>query len=222
MLCIGHGGASQVAQANTLRSFALAADLGADRIEFDVRVWRGRLAIAHTSLDARRAGCLDLEAALRELSGPRYDHVGLVVDLKTPGTGAPVVDALRRHDLFDRALLTSQCRPILQDVRAHAPTARVGISVAGRLSRMMQRWGAWREEVAAAIRDGHYDALMAHHRLVDEELVSRVKDAGAEIHAWTLDAVRPIRELRALGVDGVVTGDPRHVLGARLAAPLAA
>ena len=213
MLCIGHGGASTVAPANTLRSFAVAAELGADRIEFDVRVWRGRLAVAHTAFAARRPGCLDLEAALRELEQPRYDGIGLVVDLKTPGTAAPVVDALRDHGLYDRALLTTQCPPILAAVRAHAPTARVGISVAGYLSRAMQRWGAWRDEVVAAIRAGHYDALMAHHRLVDDELVDRVRTAGAELHAWTVDEPAPIRRLRALGVDGVVTGDPRHVHG---------
>lgn len=209
MLCIGHGGASQVAPANTLESFGVAADLGADRIEFDVRLWRGRLAIAHTSLDARRSGCLDLEAALDELSMPRYDDLGLVVDLKTPGIAEPVVDALRRHGLYDRALLTTQCPPILRAVRAYAPTARTGISVAGYFSRLLQRWGAWREEVVAAIREGHYDALMAHHRLVDAELVERVHDAGAEIHAWTVDARRALQPLRAAGVDGVVTGDPR-------------
>ena len=209
MLCIGHGGASTVAPANTLRSFAVAAELGADRIEFDVRVWRGRLAVAHTAFAARRPGCLDLEAVLRELESPRYDGIGLVVDLKTPGTAAPVVDALRHHGLYDRALLTTQCPPILAAVRAHAPTARVGISVAGRLSRVMQRWGVWRDEVVAAITAGHYDALMAHHRLVDAELVDRVKDAGAEIHAWTVDGADTIETLRATGVDGIVTGDPR-------------
>ena len=214
MVCIGHGGASKGARANSLRSFAFAAELGADRIEFDVRLWRGRLAVAHTSLAARRRGCLDLEAALRELSGPRYDALGLVVDLKTPGTEEPVVDALRRHGLFDRALLTTQCPPILAAVRAHAPDARTGISVAGRLSRRLQRWGAWRDEVVAALRAGHYDALMAHHRLVDAELVERVRDAGAELHAWTVDEPRAVAALRALGVDGVVTGDPRHVHGA--------
>ena len=213
MVCIGHGGASKVARANSLRSFALAADLGADRIEFDVRLWRGRLAIAHTSFAARRPGCLDLEAALRELSGPRYDALGLVVDLKTPGTEEPVVDALRRHGLFDRALLTTQCPPILARVRAHAPGARTGISIAGLLSRRLQRWGSWREEVVAALRAGHYDALMAHHRLVDAELVERVRGAGAELHAWTVDEPRAVAALRALGVDGVVTGDPRHVHG---------
>jgi glycerophosphoryl diester phosphodiesterase len=214
VLCIGHAGASGIAPANTLRSFALAASLGADRIEFDVRGWRGRTVLAHTSLDARFGRCLSLDEALEELSVPRYAGIDFVVDLKTRDAAEPAVDALRRHGLFARALLTSQCPPILALVRAHAPDARTGISVAGRFSRRLQRWGCWRTEVLAALHAGEYDALMAHHRLIDTELVAAVAGAGAELHAWTIHGPRDIPALRALGVDGVVTSDPRLLAAA--------
>jgi glycerophosphoryl diester phosphodiesterase len=218
--CIGHAGASEIAPPNSLESFALAAALGADRIEFDVRAWRGRILLAHSAFDAQFGRCLRLEEALAELSGPRYDHVGFVVDLKTPSTAGAVVDGLRRFGLFERSLITSQCPPYLAAVRRIAPAARVGISVAGRLSRRLQRWGEWRSEVLAALRAGHYDALMAHHRLVDRELVEQVGDAGAELHAWTVGCPDAMRSLHGLGVDGVVTGDPRLVRDALL--PVAA
>jgi glycerophosphoryl diester phosphodiesterase len=207
--CIGHGGASGIARANTLESFAVAAELGADQIEFDVRVWRGRLLLAHSTLDAGLGRCVELGPALRELAGPRYDGMGFVVDLKTRGAAEPAVDALRVHGLFGRALVTSQCPPFLAAVRRHAPRARTGISVAGRLSRRLQRWGEWRGEVLSALRAGRYDALMAHHRLIDADLVEGVAEAGAELHAWTVDGEAAMRSLSDLGVDGVVTGDPR-------------
>ena len=219
MQCIGHAGASGIAPANTLESFAVAAELGADLIEFDVRGRRGRLLLAHTAFDAQFGRCLQLDEALAELRGPRYDGIGFVVDLKTAGTASTVVDALRRHGLFSRALITSQCPPYLAAIRRIAPAARVGISIAGRFSRRLQRWGEWRSEVVDALRAGHYDALMAHHRLVDRDLVDRVHALGAEIHAWTVDCHKPMRALRALGVDGVVTGDPRLVRAAVAEAP---
>ena len=218
MQCIGHAGASEIAPANTLQSFALAAELGVDLVEFDVRAWRGRLLLAHSAFDAQFGRCLQLDDALRELSGPRYEDVGFVVDLKTAGTASVVVDALRRHGLFSRALITSQCPPYLAAVRRIAPAARVGISVAGRFSRRLQRWGEWRSEVLTALREGHYDALMAHHRLVDRELVEQVNDAGAELHAWTVGCPDAMRSLADLGVDGVVTGDPRLMRDALLTA----
>jgi glycerophosphoryl diester phosphodiesterase len=211
VLCIGHAGASAVAPANSLRSFALAASLGADRIEFDVRGWRGEAVLAHSTFDARFGRCLTLDAALSELAGDRYDGIDFVVDLKTRDAARPAVEALRRHGLFERALLTSQCPPFLALVREHAPDAQVGISVAGVFSRRLQRWGCWRSEVLAAMHAGHYDALMAHHRLIDAGLVDAVAAAGAELHAWTVHERRDLEPLRELGVDGVVTGDPRLV-----------
>ena len=218
MQCIGHGGASGIAPSNSLESFALAAEFGADLIEFDVRAWRGRLVLAHTSFHARLGRCLQLDDALAELRGRRYDGIGFVVDLKSADTASTVVEALRRHGLFSRALITSQCPPHLAAVRHVAPAARVGISVAGRVSRRVQRWGEWRSEVLAALRAGHYDALMAHHRLVDRSLVEDVGNAGAELHAWTVRRADAMRSLAGLGVDGVVTGDPRLVRDALLAA----
>ena len=216
MQCIGHAGASEIAPANTLESFALAAELGADLIEFDVRAWRGRMLLAHNAFDAQFGRCLELDDALAELSTERYDGVGFVVDLKTAGTVTPVVETLREYGLFERALITSQCPPYLAAVRRIAPAARVGISVAGRLSRRLQRWGEWRSEVLAALRAGQYDALMAHHRLIDGELVEQVGATGAELHAWTVGCPTAMRSLADLGVHGVVTGNPRLMRDALL------
>jgi glycerophosphoryl diester phosphodiesterase len=206
--CIGHGGASALAPANTLRSFALAAELGVDVVEFDVRLARGRLLLAHTLLDVCRPGCLELEDALRWVSSELDHELELVVDLKTRGIEEAVVDALRRHRLLERSVLASQCPPILRRVREVEPQARTGISVAGRLSRRLQRWGEWREEVVSALRRGRYDTLMAHHRLVDADLVERVRDVGAELHAWTVSGRADADALSELGVNGIVTGDP--------------
>ena len=50
---------------------------------------------------------------------------------------------------------------------------------------------------------------MAHHRLVDRDLVERVKDAGAELYAWTVDESTLIDRLTGLEVTGITTNDPR-------------
>ena len=213
MKCIGHAGASALAPGNSLRSFALAAEHGADHIEFDVRLVRGRLLLAHTGFQARLPGCLSLAEALDALSGPEYAGIGLVADLKTPGTERPVVDALRRFGLFERAMLTSQCRPVLAAVRDYAPEARTGMSVAGHVSRRLNRWGVWRDEVVAGLRAGEFDALMSHRGHVDEDLVDRIHGAGGGLYAWTVGCSREIAALARLGIDGVVTPDPRLMQG---------
>jgi glycerophosphoryl diester phosphodiesterase len=209
LLCIGHAGASARARANSLESFALAARLGADVLEFDVRLCRGRLLLAHTILDARRPGCLAVDDALRWLA--REVDAQLLVDLKSPGIEDAVTAGLRRHGLAERAVITSQSRALLRRVREVEPRIRVAISVAGIVSRRIQRWDEWRHEVVAEVRERRYGAVMVHRRLVDAALVERVHDAGAELHAWTVSVRSDIAALAPLGIDGIVTTDPALV-----------
>ena len=60
-----------------------------------------------------------------------------------------------------------------------------------------------------AIGGGRFRSLMAQHGLIDAELIEAVKERGAEIYAWTVNDHRALTRLAGLGVDGVVTSDPR-------------
>jgi glycerophosphoryl diester phosphodiesterase len=62
---------------------------------------------------------------------------------------------------------------------------------------------------AARIRAGGCEAIMAHHILVSARLVRAVQGAGGQLYVWTVDDAARIRALEALGVDGVITNDPR-------------
>jgi glycerophosphoryl diester phosphodiesterase len=61
----------------------------------------------------------------------------------------------------------------------------------------------------AALRAGRFDAIMAHWRLVTAALVRAVADGGGELYVWTVDDAAQIARLAALGVDGIITNDPR-------------
>ena len=202
---VGHRGAHAVVTGNTLASFDAALDLGVDMIEFDVCAVRGRLGIAHNPLDGRLRGCLSLDRGLEHLAMPRFEAVELNVDLKQAGVEPGALEALRRHGLLDRALISSRLPAVLDRVRALEPDARTGLSVRGPLAR--QR--TWSRMVLEALAAGRFNALMAHHRLVDRELVERVRGAGAELYAWTVDEPTLIERLTGLGVTGNTTNDPR-------------
>jgi glycerophosphoryl diester phosphodiesterase len=64
-------------------------------------------------------------------------------------------------------------------------------------------------QAAARIRAGGCEAIMSHQILVSRRLVKAVHRAGGEVYVWTVDDARRIRALEALGVDGVITNDPR-------------
>jgi glycerophosphoryl diester phosphodiesterase len=206
---IGHGGASALERANTLASFDAAQQIGVDMVEFDVRAWSGELVLAHTIFHARRGPSVRLRDALAHLSGRRYADVGLNVDLKHVGCEGAVLDALRDAGLLERTLICSQVAQVLDRVKTLEPRARTGISVGGRLARLSHRWGDWREHVLAGLAARRWDALMAQHRSVDHGLLDEVAARGSRLYAWTVNERRTIERLRALGVHGIATADPR-------------
>jgi glycerophosphoryl diester phosphodiesterase len=206
---IGHGGASALVRANTLESFDVARSIGIDMIEFDLRGCRGELMLAHTIFDARRPGNVRLDEALSYLAGRRFADIELNVDLKHVGCEAAVLDALHRHGLLARTLISCQVPAVVDRVRALDPHARTGISIGGRLARLSRRWTDWRAQVLAGLAARRWDALMVQHRLVDEELVGEVVDRGGSLYAWTANERGVIERLRSQGVHGITTADPR-------------
>lgn len=222
---VGHKGADLIAPGNTRASFDAALDAGVDMIEFDVLAdpSDGRLVLAHDYEALAARVPLTLDQGLDHLASEAFAEVELDVDLKLPGYELEVLDALRARGMLGRALISSQYRESLALIRANQPQVRLGWSVP-KLHRDPFRnrlmWGpatavllAWREALplfaARAIRSGQCDALMAHWRLITPRLVRRVRTAGGELYAWTVDEQPRIRSLEAMGVTGVITNDPR-------------
>jgi glycerophosphoryl diester phosphodiesterase len=209
VLRIGHGGASAVVRGNTLESFDAALSIGVDMIEFDVRTHRGRLLVAHTKLHGAFFACPTLERALDHLSSRRFSDVAVNLDLKDAACVDSTLEALDRHGLKDRALLSSQCVAVVDRVRELDGSVATAISVGGRVSRAVQRWGGWRGRVLDALHRRRFDALMAYHRLIDRGLVEGAEERGAGVYAWTVDDPGRIESLTELGVRGITTNDPR-------------
>ncbi|MCW2995565.1 MAG: glycerophosphoryl diester phosphodiesterase [Conexibacter sp.] len=215
---VGHKGAGQLAPGNTVASFEAALAAGVDVIEFDVTRHRGRLVLAHSRLEARRHQVVPLAAGLAHLSDPRFAHVTFNVDLKRPGYELQTLDLLQAAGLTDRCLISSQFARSLDRVRRLDPGVRVGISVGGWISRRRHRWNrGLTQRLVVAVEAGRFDCLMAHHGLVDADLVTRMTACGAEVYAWTVDSQILIERLLLTGVAGITTNDPR-LFGARLTA----
>jgi glycerophosphoryl diester phosphodiesterase len=54
---------------------------------------------------------------------------------------------------------------------------------------------------------------MVHRLLVSRLLMERVQDSGGQLYVWTVDDADEIGRLEALGVDAVITNDPRLFSG---------
>jgi glycerophosphoryl diester phosphodiesterase len=206
---IGHGGAGAVVKGNTLASFDAAVEIGVDMIEFDVRPCFGELVLAHGPLEPYFQVCPTLDEALQHLRQPRFSGVELNVDVKAGGCEADIVDALRRHGLAERALVSSRSTRVLDRFKELGRDFHTGISVPGRLVRQGECRRDWRGFVLDALARGRFDALMANHKLVGEALVDAVRERGAEIYCWTVDCRTTVEQLQSLEVSGITTNDPR-------------
>ena len=208
-LRIGHGGASALVRANSLASFDAALEIGIDMVEFDVRAWRGEIVLSHTAFHARLRENVRLTEALRHLAARRFRDIELNVDIKHQGCESAVLDGLRHAGLLERTLVCSQVTAVLDRVRELEPRARTGISVGGRVARVSRRWDDWRRQILAGLTATRWDALMAQHKLVDARLLEEVLSRRGLLYAWTVNDRKTLNGLRALGVHGIASADPR-------------
>ena len=223
----GHKGAAHIEPGNTLASFdaALAHDI--DMIELDVLSERsdgsGRLLVAHDYEDARARTPLTLAQALDHLSGPSFAAIEFDVDIKLPGYELRVLDALRDFELVPRTLISGMFPAGLAEIRAAEPALRLGWSVPRvrrdyttdaltaipALAVLTGYRALLPRRARAALKEGRFDAIMAHWRVVSRALVRAVAEGGGELYVWTVDDAEHIAKLAAMGVDGIITNDPR-------------
>jgi glycerophosphoryl diester phosphodiesterase len=224
---VGHKGAHHIEPGNTLASFDAALAHDVDMIELDVLSENadgsGRLLVAHDYEDMRSRRPLGFEEALAHLSGPAFAALDLDVDVKLHGYELRVLAALREHDLVARTLISGMFPSGLAMIRAAEPELRLGWSVP-RVRRdyttdmltaipalaILTGYRAMLPRRAReALREGRFDAIMAHWRVVTPALVRAVAEGGGELYVWTVDDARMIAKLTAMGVDGIITNDPR-------------
>ena len=220
---VGHKGAHLIAPGNTFDSFQAALDQRVDMIEFDVlRTRDGRLVLAHDLEDAKRRTPHTLEEGLDHFADEAYAGVELDVDLKVPGYEREVVEGIVERGLTDRVLISTQYIESIELIGRLDPRIRRGLSVPkvrrdytrhplapvayGVIQVMKRRLPA---RAARLIQTGGAEAIMAHYLLVSRRLVEAVHGAGGQVYVWTVDDAKRIARFDALGVDGVITNDPR-------------
>ncbi len=224
---VGHKGAAHIEPGNTLASFDAGLRHGVDMIELDVVAEHadgsGRLLVAHDRAETHGRAPVTFEQALAHLASPAFAGLELDVDVKLPGYELRVLAALREFDLVARTLVSGMFPAALARIRAAEPTLRLGWSVP-RVRRdytadmltaipalaMLTGYRATLPRRArTALAEGRFDAIMAHWRVVTRGLVRAVADGGGQLYVWTVDDARMIERLTAMGVDGIITNDPR-------------
>ena len=232
MRLVGHKGADAIAPGNTLESFRAAVDAGVDTIEFDV-IWlqdghlpleqRHPLVVAHDWGDAAARTPLKLTEALDAFLEPPLDRVEIDLDLKLPGREEEVVAALQERGLVERAMISTMEMHTLKRILELQPALRRGWTFP-KTSRDWRKKPWARPILPVALRGMRMQlpglaaqklpqfgvfAMWVYHPLVSARLARICDLAGVELIAWTVDEEKRMRKLVELGVDGLVSNDPR-------------
>jgi glycerophosphoryl diester phosphodiesterase len=233
-LVVAHRGASIEHPENTIEAFEAAIDLGADAVEFDVRMTAddhavvmhdpdvsrttdGAGLVSRMTLDEiRKLGVPTLEEALACISG----RAAADIEIKnlpgepgfTPEREAAVEATLAALDAvaFSGQVIVSSFNPASiahsRDMRPDVPTG------------LLTEYGVAAEEaLTRATSHGHPWILPFVSRVLDagRGFADEVHDAGALVGVWIADDPETARRLFELGVDAVATNDPRAIVPVR-------
>jgi glycerophosphoryl diester phosphodiesterase len=239
MLRIGHKGADALVPGNTVASFEKAVEVGVDAIEFDVLWTedghpsidpgkRTELVVAHdwgAAAEAAEAGRkLTLDAALEAFTRPPLDEVVINLDIKLPGRDDEIMEAVHRHGLIGRTTISTMEISTLK--RLHEIDS--GLSLGWTVPKVTKDWLGMPKVIRPALamglasvrvrtpgqvrkgfQDLSVDSVWAFFGVVTPRLVTTVHDAGKKLNVWTVDDPKRIESLLELGVDGIVSNDPR-------------
>lgn len=239
-LLLAHRGASAIEPENSLLAFRRAAADGADGVELDVLVCAtGEVVVFHDDDLARLGDRPDRIARLslteirdvRLVSGATIptldealdacgDDLLVNVELKVSGVTAPglrrLVEAAagvlarRGPRVFERVLVSSFHARAIALWRHVAPDVKAGLLFERAASLpLRRRWALrWLRPFSA-----HPEASLCSPRAV-----RAWHSRGYRVIAWTVDDVRQLRGLAAMGVDGIITNDPARARRALAAA----
>jgi glycerophosphoryl diester phosphodiesterase len=232
---IAHRGDKVHAPENTLSAFRLAAEKGADAVEFDVKLTAdGQVIILHdptvdrTTNGSGRVATLPL-VALRDLDA------GAWFSEQYRGERLPTLEEVFEtvgRRIYMNVELTNYSTPsdalvpkVVELVKKHGMEDRVLFSsflarnlrkarlllpeVPRGLLTLSGLLGAWGRTFGW--RRG-YAALHPYLTDVDAGLVDRLHAAGKRINVWTVNAEADLKRMIGLGVDGLFTDDPALAL----------
>jgi glycerophosphoryl diester phosphodiesterase len=206
---IAHRGASAYAPEHTHAAFELAVELGADRLELDVRATAdGELLVVHDPIAERPDGPrpLTLDAVLSTYR----DRTRFLVELKDPEPAweRQVVAALARNGVADHTVVQTF------DVAA---LRRLASSVA-----VAPLYDALPSPIALRTAARYAVAVGVRHETVDTAFLLRARAAGLPVWTWTVNAPADLERLTALGVAGLITDTPDRAHAAIAAAAVQA
>ena len=235
-LVFAHRGGAKLRPENTLAAFDHGMALGADGLEFDVRLSSDGVVVVHHDATLERT---------TDGTGPVAEHTADELARLDAGFhfdgfrglvgGVPRLDEVLRRYPNARCIIELKANTLelatrtIATVRAAAAVERVSLgsfgSLALRAARMLEPripTGASREETRLALyrswirwpvrhppyREYQVPELSGSMRVVSPRFVRYAHDAKVAVRVWTVDDEADMRRLLSWGVDGLISDRP--------------
>lgn len=237
-LIIGHRGASAVAPENTMAAFREAIAVGADGIEFDVRLASDGVPVVIHDSTLRRTGGVNQRVA--DLSWDEISKVDVGSWFKSGSFAGETVPSLAELFTFFQTndlklYLEMKCdspseyRPLAEAccrlIKEHSLQERVlvecfqlpALQILKEIDSdiktvaLFDRVFIDQSIVTRATEIGAF-AVALHHRLGRRNLVGKSKEAGLHVAVWTVDDPIWIDRARSIGIDALITNDPARMV----------
>lgn len=222
---VAHRGASRIAPENTLSAMRKAIEFGADFAECDVfQTKDGELVLFHDEEMDRTTGkggmiwdytlaelktmevgswfheefrgepIPTLREVIQLVKGKIKLNIEVKVSGKDPDIAQKVVEIIQSEGIEQDCMVTSFEKPVILKVKEIAPQVITGF--------------IFDEEHPPDIFEGNWEYVCSKRNIVDEDFVRVAKRKGKKIFVWTVNYPAEMKELIALGVDGIITDVP--------------
>lgn len=214
-IILGHRGSPNNARENTIESFRIALDEGADGVELDVQITRdgvpvvfhddefatgekiGELTFAEMRevMHGLGAHVHTLDEVLRELAGKGFVNI----EVKTHRSEAEIVAIARKAMPKETFLFSSFLPEVVATYRKLASDVPAIWIVAEEMSL---------EHALDVVHKINGSGIAFYHELITAELAGFFKIHNVPLFTWTVNDLAEFRRVIELGVSGVITDEP--------------
>lgn len=225
---VAHRGYSAVFPENTLAAFAGALDIGADYIELDVQLSKdGQVVILHDGSLTRTTG-VDGAAADYTLEELSQMDAGSWFDASFSGEKIPTLqealELIRDTDVSCKVYLELKD---IGDVEGFEEAVLEVTDQSGMTDRCM--FASFRYEYLEHLKELNENLVTLYNTssgkttlpeefpadcyglnldVVTEETVRAIHQSGGQAFVWTVGTPEQVKNVQAMGIDGIVTNDP--------------
>lgn len=213
MQVIAHRGASFLEPENTIRAIEMAVKMGADFVEVDVRVSKdNKLVIMHdadinrttdekglvkdytvSELKKLDAGDKETIPTLEEVMQCVKNRIGLVIEIKEPGTEGKILEKIDENNL-ENVILTSFYHKSIKNARKMNHSVDAGII-----------FTCQPVDVNQMASNACANVIFPGYKYLDDDLIKQAHRNGILVYPWTVDDEGMFEKLVGMGVDGIVT-----------------